>query len=260
MGFEQLAALRDQLAAQAAQERKAKHEQEDGAKRGPKAPDGEKPGKTGGRAHGKPGGKPGGKPARDGQARPPQPRGASAPGGARSPKAAPQAPEAPRDPVLVAIGRLQHSFPKAFPKRPAPRVPLKLGIVEDLNAQAVRLRLTEADIKAAVSTWCGVARYWAALKKDAPRIDLNGEPNGAVTAAEAAHASFLARRQRKQKEQAEKEQAGKEPAEQAQAAAAQAPAETPVQAPAPQDASSAQEAAPEQDALPVQDVQPAQSE
>ncbi|KAG1451339.1 hypothetical protein G6F57_016190 [Rhizopus arrhizus] len=43
--------------------------------------------------------------------------------------------ETPVDPVVVAISRLQRQFPKAFPKNPAPKLPLKLGVLADLRSR-----------------------------------------------------------------------------------------------------------------------------
>jgi len=223
MGFEQLAALRDQLAAQAEQERRAKRQQQGGQARAgkdegkPAEGRAQRPAKPGDRDAGKPAGRQAqghgqgaerrrdGKPGNTGQGqakgqgrRPPHA------GQGQGKPARAEADQAPRDPLLVAIGRLQKHFPKAFPKRPDPRVPLKLGIITDLYAHAGKLGLDEAQIKEAVATWCSAGRYWAVLIKDAERVDLDGTPCGQVTAAEAAHASFLARRQRKQKQAAGK--------------------------------------------------------
>ncbi|MEN4922132.1 ProQ/FinO family protein [Achromobacter spanius] len=102
--------------------------------------------------------------------------------------------ETPVDPVVVAISRLQRHFPKAFPKNPAPKLPLKLGVLADLVQHAEALQLDEAQIKEAVKTWCDGRRYWASMVEDAPRVDLNGEPSGAVTANEARHAKRMASR------------------------------------------------------------------
>jgi len=169
MGFEQLAALRDQLAAErAAREGHGKNTQDKSAKTGKNdegKPRGAKP------AQARKDDRPEGKPRRAQDAARNKPQGQKRP----APQARPQ-PETPRDPLLMAIGRLQHAFPKAFPKKPAPRVALKLGIVEDLYAHAAKLRLSEDEIKAAIAAWCSVGRYWAALSKDAVRVDLNGEP------------------------------------------------------------------------------------
>lgn len=47
----------------------------------------------------------------------------------------------PVDPVILAIRLLQKHFPLAFPKKPASKVPLKIGIHEDLLAQADQLAI-----------------------------------------------------------------------------------------------------------------------
>ena len=56
----------------------------------------------------------------------------------------------PVDPVLRTIGILQKQFPLAFPKKPSPKVPLKIGIHKDLLEQAESLGLTSNDIRAAL--------------------------------------------------------------------------------------------------------------
>jgi ProP effector len=239
MGFEQLAALRDQLAAErAAREGHGKTTQDKPAKTDRNDADKPRAAKP---AQARKDARPEGKPRRAQDDARKKPQGQKRP----APQGRPQQPETPRDPLLVAIGRLQHAFPKAFPKKPAPRVALKLGIVEDLYAHTAKLRLSEEEIKAAIAAWCSVGRYWAALGKDAVRVDLNGEPSGTVTAAEAGHASFLARQQRKKAQAAAK--AGAPAAQDAAAPVAapdsepapgapeQAPdaAESPASAPAP---------------------------
>ena len=98
------------------------------------------------------------------------------------------------DPVLISISRLQRQFPKAFPKKPAAKVPLKLGVLEDLQQHAAALQLTADEIKLAVKTWCDGRRYWDCMVEAAARVDLNGEPTGAVTANEAQHAKRMASR------------------------------------------------------------------
>ena len=97
------------------------------------------------------------------------------------------------DPVVRVIGKLQKRFPAAFPKNPAPKVPLKVGILADLLAHAGELGLTEAEIRDAVSTWCRGSRYWACLTDGAARVDLTGAAAGVVTARDAG----FARRQAK---------------------------------------------------------------
>ena len=138
--------------------------------------------------------------------------------GQRAPR--PEKRDAPVDPVVVAISRLQRHFPKAFPKNPAPKVPLKLGVLADLVQHAEQLQLDEAQIKEAVKTWCDGRRYWTSMVENAPRVDLNGEPAGAVTANEARHAKRMASRN------ASRNAARVRAEKKAQAAAAEAPAST----------------------------------
>ena len=161
MGFEQLAALKAQLTKEA----KLKKQQERTADTPAPAA--------------KPAGK--GAPKTDRPTRPPRPARAGAP--VRTGEKTP-----PVDPVVRVIGTLQKRFPAAFPKNPAPKVPLKVGILADLLAQAAELQLSEAQIRDAVSTWCRGSRYWACLTDGAARVDLSGAPAGTVTARDAAFA------------------------------------------------------------------------
>lgn len=134
--------------------------------------------------------------------------------------------ETPVDPVVITISRLQKQFPLAFPKKPAAKLPLKLGIHKDLYEQAETLKLTNAEIKEAVKTWCQGSRYWACMTEGAPRLNLNGEPAGEVTAADAQHAKQLANRRRSNAMRSRKQEAGKSSA--GQAAGAQAQSTEPV--------------------------------
>jgi len=97
------------------------------------------------------------------------------------------------DPVLRVIGKLQKRFPAAFPKNPAPKVPLKIGILTDLLTHAEELALNEAEIRLAVGTWCRGSRYWACLTDGAARVDLTGASAGLVTARDAAFARSQAK-------------------------------------------------------------------
>jgi ProP effector len=173
MGFEQLAALRAQLTREAKLKK-----QQDRAADAP-APAAKPAGKSAGKGPGKGPGKSEAKAERP--ARPARPTRAGAP--ARTGEKAPQV-----DPVVRVIGTLQKRFPAAFPKNPAPKVPLKVGILADLLAQASDLQLTEAQIREAVSTWCRGSRYWACLTDGAARVDLSGAQAGTVTARDAAFA------------------------------------------------------------------------
>ena len=95
------------------------------------------------------------------------------------------------DPVVKSIGRLQKRFPIAFPKNPAPKLPLKVGIFEDLVMHAKELSLSEAELRDAIKTWCRGSRYWKCLVEGAARVDLTGAEAGKVTAQEAAGAQRL---------------------------------------------------------------------
>lgn len=172
MGFEQLAELKKQLAAARAEAAPAVK---------PVA---------------KPVAKPGAKPAR----KPPR-RGApdhkpvtdARPAADAKPAAGarPAADARPVDPVVKSIGRLQKRFPNVFPKNPAPKLPLKVGIFEDLVVHAKELSLSEAELRDAIKTWCRGSRYWKCLVEGAARIDLTGGEAGKVTAQEAAGAQRL---------------------------------------------------------------------
>ncbi|WP_396334023.1 ProQ/FinO family protein [Burkholderia anthina] len=168
MGFEQLAELRAQLAAKAKQERNAKRpatQTDAGAK--PKSGD---------------------RPARGAKS------GAGAGAKAKAASGAKHAsakPSTPVDPVIVAIGKLQRRFPRAFPKNPAPKVPLKVGIWEDLAREAQAVGLSEAELRDAMTTWCRGNRYWSCLVEDAVRVDLQGTEAGRVTRDDAARARRL---------------------------------------------------------------------
>lgn len=133
----------------------------------------------------------------------------------------------PVDPVVITISRLQRLFPKTFPKKPAPKVPLKLGIHKELHLQSEALKLSPEAITEAVKTWCRGSRYWACMVQDAPRLDLAGEPAGTVTEAEAKFAKMLASRQRASAAKARKAVTAQEPsaAQAAQPDQASAPAQ-----------------------------------
>jgi ProP effector len=171
MGFEQLAALRDQLA------KKAAAESQKGERKGPRK------GATSGASKGAP------NRPRDGER---TGAGADAPAGAKGRRPAPAAAQAkPVDPVVHSIARLQKHFPKAFPKNPAPKVPLKIGTFEDLTQHAAKLGLNEAELREAIRTWCSGARYWSCMVEGAKRLDLEGNEAGVVTQADAKRAQQL---------------------------------------------------------------------
>lgn len=114
------------------------------------------------------------------------------------PKSSPKAKPRVQDPAVEAIWPLQKHFPLAFPVNPAPKVPLKEGILKDAEQHLELLGLTQEQLKLGISTWCQGARYWKSMVEDAPRLDLNGQPVGVVTASQALYAKRQAARQRSQ--------------------------------------------------------------
>ena len=183
MGFEQLAELRKQLAkeARAAKEQAQPAEADKSARQ---ARAGQRDGKGEQDAKGQ-------RDARGQRDRkgPHEPKGQREAQGQRGERRGHPAPKGePVDPVVRVIGKLQKRFPAAFPKNPAPKLPLKIGVLTDLLSHAEELALSEAQIREAVSTWCRGGRYWACLVDGAARVDLEGAPAGSVTARDAAFA------------------------------------------------------------------------
>ncbi|MFJ4345458.1 ProQ/FinO family protein [Pseudomonas sp. NPDC089401] len=125
---------------------------------------------------------------------------AESPKPAKPAKRKPSAPAKQReqDPAVAAIWPLQKHFPLAFPVNPAPKVPLKEGIFKDAEQHLELLGITSEQLKLGISTWCRGSRYWASMVEDAPRLDLNGQPAGIVTAQQALYAKQQASRQRSQ--------------------------------------------------------------
>lgn len=177
MGFEQLAELKKQLAKQRADAK----------------PQGKSSTQAPAKSSGKPAHKPGGRPATAGG----KPS-SGKPAHAQTRRPAPAADAKPVNPTVLAIGKLQRRFPAAFPKSPAPKLPLKIGIFKDLVAHTAELGLDEAQLRDAIKEWCRGSRYWACLVDGAKRVDLNGAEAGDVTAQQAAGAVRLdqARRSR----------------------------------------------------------------
>jgi len=95
------------------------------------------------------------------------------------------------DPLVPIIGLLQKTFPLAFPKKPAAKVPLKIGIHNDILEQADQLKIDKNDLRKAIKTWCWGNRYWECLVEDAARVDLKGNSAGQVTKADADRARKL---------------------------------------------------------------------
>lgn len=114
--------------------------------------------------------------------------------------AKPRKETAPVDPVVLTIGKLQRLFPKTFPKNPAPKLPLKIGIHKELVERTQEIGIDAEALTEAIKTWCRGNRYWACVVEDAPRIDLDGNPAGVVTKQEAGQARALEARRRKGRE------------------------------------------------------------
>lgn len=107
------------------------------------------------------------------------------------------------DALLVTIGLLQKTFPLAFPKKPAAKIPLKIGIHKDILEQADRLGTDKNDLRKAIKAWCWGNRYWDCLVEDVVRVDLDGNAAGQVTKADAEQAKKLKAGRRKQPETTE---------------------------------------------------------
>lgn len=103
-----------------------------------------------------------------------------------------------QNPAVEAIWPLQKHFPLAFPVNPAPKVPLKEGILKDAEQHLELLGLTLEQLKLGISTWCQGTRYWKSMVENASRLDLTGQPAGVVTASQALHAKRQSSRQRGQ--------------------------------------------------------------
>jgi ProP effector len=87
--------------------------------------------------------------------------------------------------VEEAISELVAAFPAAFTLDPALVRPVKLGIKKELFGQSA---ISRRRIAAALRAYCNGVQYLEASVEGAVRIDLAGEPTGAVTATEARHA------------------------------------------------------------------------
>jgi ProP effector len=118
------------------------------------------------------------------------------------------APQPPVDPVVLTIAKLQKRFPQAFPKNPAPKVPLKVGILEDLIKRMPELGLSEAELRDALKTWCRGNRYWTCLVEEAVRVDLAGGEAGRVSAPDANRAKMLKARRPANKARAQSATSG----------------------------------------------------
>jgi ProP effector len=83
------------------------------------------------------------------------------------------------------ISELVAAFPAVFTLDPTLVRPVKLGIKKDLFGQSA---ISRRRITAALRAYCNSVQYLKASVEGAVRIDLAGEPAGAVTTTEARHA------------------------------------------------------------------------
>jgi ProP effector len=88
--------------------------------------------------------------------------------------------------ISDTISRLAELYPKTFFTGDGERKPLRRGTFK--NLVAADIGLTRAKLGSALRHYCSSPGYLSALVEGAPRVDLAGEPAGAVTADEAAHA------------------------------------------------------------------------
>jgi ProP effector len=82
---------------------------------------------------------------------------------------------------------LYERFPKIFARDPAGQRPLKRGIDRELMAR-LGGTVSRSAIKRALGAYVASPEYRAKLIAGAARLDLDGNPAGAVTAGEAAYA------------------------------------------------------------------------
>jgi ProP effector len=110
--------------------------------------------------------------------------------------------ESRRQAAAAAIALLAELYPNCFSIYEERRRPLKLEIHLDIQT-ALGSSITLAEVHNALGSYCSNQAYLSHLRKGAPRLDLNGERAGAVTADEAAHGrEMLAHIRTKQKNRA----------------------------------------------------------
>ena len=81
----------------------------------------------------------------------------------------------------IAIGLLAERFPQCFAVDETRRLPLKIGIREDIVAYDV---FPSRQLSLALRTYCGNPVYLQSIKVGAKRIDLDGNATSIVTADE----------------------------------------------------------------------------
>jgi sRNA-binding protein len=91
--------------------------------------------------------------------------------------------------VIELIDVIQEEFPITFPQKPDKKVPLKIGIYEDLLVWGKDRGYSIGKIRRALRAWCQGRRYFEALSaENAVRIGLSGNITGEVNESEAATA------------------------------------------------------------------------
>ena len=90
----------------------------------------------------------------------------------------------------AVIERLAERWPRAFAVFEARRRPLKIGIHDDIIA-ALGGAVTAAEIGVALRHYTGNIAYLDGLRTGAPRVGLDGNTAGEVTAAQAADATAM---------------------------------------------------------------------
>ena len=89
--------------------------------------------------------------------------------------------------VSELIDIIQEEFPAAFPQKPDKKVPLKIGIYEDLLEWGIARGYSMGKIRRVLGAWCQGRRYYEALAAEgAVRVDLYGNVTGSVSENDAA--------------------------------------------------------------------------
>jgi ProP effector len=83
-------------------------------------------------------------------------------------------PRTSADDAAHAVVTLQKRFPRAFPRSPIPKVPLKVGILNDVLAHAVSIGLSAGDVRNGIKLRCRGNHYWTRLTEGNAPIDLHG--------------------------------------------------------------------------------------
>jgi len=87
------------------------------------------------------------------------------------------------------LAQLVERRPSTFAPHGKATWPLKIGIHEDIAAELPDA--TPDDISRFLRVYTNSRRYWKSLKEGSPRLSMDGQPTGAVTARDAEHAARL---------------------------------------------------------------------